>query len=119
VVVVRLFADNAAGVIDSRVTLWYGKNGRKEWYYARGMGDAFVDGLFEAEMKMGRKGSVAHDRSEETMEAKTRWFRSLSLSERMDVLCSFTDLALSANPTLLESKNAQPVAGRIQIISRT
>jgi hypothetical protein len=66
---------------------------------------------------MGRKGSVTHDRSEETTEAKARWFRSLTLSERMNLLCSFTDLALSADPALLERKDAEPVAGRIQVIS--
>ena len=69
-------------------------------------------------MMMGRKGSMSHERSEETMEAKTRWFRSLPLSERMDILCAFTDLALTANPTLPERKDAQPIAGRIQVITR-
>ena len=68
---------------------------------------------------MKQSGSVTHDRGEETMEAKARWFQSLSLSERMDMLCAFTDLALSANPTLQERKHAQPVAGRIQVLSAT
>ncbi|NKB24978.1 MAG: hypothetical protein GKR87_11500 [Kiritimatiellae bacterium] len=45
-------------------------------------------------------GSVTHDRSEETPEAKARWFRSLPLVDRMDMLCSLTDLALTANPSL-------------------
>jgi hypothetical protein len=51
------------------------------------------------------------------MEAKTRWFRSLSLDERMDIFCEFTDLALSINPDLKGQKHAQPVAGRIQVLS--
>jgi hypothetical protein len=38
----------------------------------------------------------------------------LPLSERMEMLCSFTDLALTVNPALQERKDAQPVAGRIQ-----
>ena len=62
-------------------------------------------------------GAVTHDRSEETMEAKARWFASLPLAERMDMLCWFTDLALTVNPGLQERKDAQPVAGRIQVIS--
>jgi hypothetical protein len=62
-------------------------------------------------------GTISHDRGEETMEAKARWFQSLTLAERMDMLCAFTDLALSANPTLQERKHAQPVAGRIQVLS--
>jgi hypothetical protein len=61
--------------------------------------------------------SVSHDRQEETPEAKALWFRSLSMQERMEMLCAFTDLALSVNPDLQERKNAQPVAGRIQVIS--
>ena len=64
-------------------------------------------------------GEVTHDRSEETMEAKVRWFSSLPLSERMDMLCFFTDLALTVTPALQECKDAQPIAGRIQVISAT
>jgi len=71
------------------------------------------------EKRMNQKGAVTHDRSEETMEAKARWFHSLPISERMEMLCAFTDLALSVNPALQESKHAQPVAGRIQVISKT
>ncbi len=67
---------------------------------------------------MEQSHSVTHDRDEESMEAKARWFQSLSLSDRMDMLCAFTDLALSVNPTLQERKHAQPVAGRVQVLSR-
>lgn len=63
--------------------------------------------------------SISHDRSEETPEAKVQWFRSLSMSERMEMLCAFTDMALSVNPALQERKHTQPVAGRIQVISAT
>jgi hypothetical protein len=61
--------------------------------------------------------SISHDRQEETPEAKVRWFRSLSLSERMELLCFFTDLILAANPRILEQRNAQPVAGRVRVLS--
>ncbi|HCO93211.1 MAG TPA: hypothetical protein DIU00_04540 [Phycisphaerales bacterium] len=60
--------------------------------------------------------SVSHDRNDESADAKARWFRSLALSERMKILCSFTDLALTANPGLQEQKNAQPVTGSIQVL---
>ena len=63
--------------------------------------------------------AILHDRQEESIESKARWFQSLSLSERMELLCWFTDLALTVNPSLQERKNAQPVAGRIQVISKT
>jgi len=51
---------------------------------------------------MSQRGSVSHDRREETIEAKVRWFRSLPLADRMDLLCAFTDLALSVNPALAD-----------------
>jgi len=66
---------------------------------------------------MRTHGSASHDRLEESPEAKAWWFRSLPMSERMERLCAFTDLALSVNPSLQERKCAQPVAGRIQVIS--
>ncbi|MEK7449108.1 MAG: hypothetical protein AAB019_06460 [Planctomycetota bacterium] len=63
--------------------------------------------------------TISHHREKETIESKVRWFRSLPLSERMEMLCSFTDLALTVNPKLQDLKNAQPVTGRFQIISKT
>jgi len=63
--------------------------------------------------------AISHDRGEETPEAKARWFQSLSLSERMDLLCSFTDLILTNNPRIVEQKDAQPVAGRVRVLSKT
>jgi hypothetical protein len=63
--------------------------------------------------------AISHDRREETPEAKARWFQSLSLAQRMDLLCAFTDLILSNNPEIVEQKDAQPVAGRIRVLSRT
>ncbi len=62
---------------------------------------------------------ISHNRSDETIEAKVEWFRSLSLSERMDLLCNFTDLALTLNPGILEKKDAQPAKGRIRVLSKT
>ena len=62
---------------------------------------------------------ISHDRQEETLEAKARWFQSLPLSERMDLLCFFTDLILGSNPQIVEQKDAQPIAGRIRVLSET
>jgi hypothetical protein len=62
--------------------------------------------------------TVSHDLEEETPEAKARWFQSLSLSERMDLLCSFTDLVLENNPLIAERKDAEPVAGRVRVLSK-
>jgi len=65
------------------------------------------------------KKEISHSRSDETIEAKTRWFRSLPLSERMEILCSFTDLALEANPKLPDVKDAEQVKRGIRIVSKT
>jgi hypothetical protein len=63
--------------------------------------------------------TVRHDRQQETIEAKVRWFRSLSMTERMEVFNSFVDLALANNPRLKDRAHAQPIAGRIQFLSAT
>jgi len=60
---------------------------------------------------------ISHDFNEESMEAKVRWFRALPLSERMEILCSYTDLALEINPDLAGKKDAQPIKGRVRILS--
>ena len=62
--------------------------------------------------------TISHDLEEETAESKARWFQSLSLLERMDMLCFFTDLVLENNPTIAERKDDQPVAGRIRVLSQ-
>ena len=63
-------------------------------------------------------GTISHDRAEETPEAKALWFQSLSLEERMDLLCSFTDLILESNPTIADRRDARSISGRIRIVSK-
>lgn len=62
--------------------------------------------------------AVVHDRREETPAAKAAWFQSLTLEERMELLCEFTDLILENNPHIAEGKHAQPVEGRICILAK-
>jgi hypothetical protein len=64
-------------------------------------------------------GSVSHDWTDESIEAKALWFQSLSIEERMELFCELTEMALSLNPSLMEKKDAEPAPGRIQVISRT
>jgi hypothetical protein len=53
--------------------------------------------------------AVSHDVSEETQEAKARWFQSLTLQERMEMLCAFTDMVLGVNPHIVEQqRDAKP-----------
>ena len=61
--------------------------------------------------------TAEHNRELESIEAKARWVQSLSMAERMDVFCEFTELALSVRPELKEKKYVKPIAGRIQILS--
>ena len=60
---------------------------------------------------------VTHDRIEETIEAKALWFQSLSLAERMEMLCAFTELLLMTNPKIVEQRNAEPIEGRVRVLT--
>ncbi len=51
------------------------------------------------------KMRVSHSRDAETPEAKARWFQSLPLSDRMELLCAYCDLILSSSPGVLETGN--------------
>ena len=59
---------------------------------------------------------ISHDRRDESLEAKARWFQSLTVQERLDVFCGFMDMTLSLNPGLLEHRRARPVSGRVQVL---
>jgi hypothetical protein len=56
----------------------------------------------------------------ETPEAKARWFRSLTVQERIRVFCEWCDLALAMNPHIAEKKNrnAPRAKGPVCILPR-
>jgi hypothetical protein len=62
--------------------------------------------------------SISHERSEETPEAKARWFQSLSIEVRREIFCAYTDLILSINPDIADKKDVKPVTGRILVLTR-
>ena len=62
--------------------------------------------------------SVSHDWSEETPEAKARWFQSLSIEERMEMLCAFTDLVLELNPNIADARDAEQIRRGAHIITK-
>jgi hypothetical protein len=62
--------------------------------------------------------AVSHDFAEETMEAKARWFQSLTMEQRMAVFCSFMDLIFAINPHIADFKDAEQLAKGIPILSR-
>ncbi len=59
---------------------------------------------------------ISHNRTDESIEAKARWFQSLSLQERMDLLCEFTDMVLENNPNIAEVGRAESSPGRILVL---
>ncbi len=62
---------------------------------------------------------ISHDWSEETPEAKARWFQSLSVEERVEIFCEIAEAALALNPSLAEKELPQKNdwnQGRIQIL---
>jgi hypothetical protein len=62
-------------------------------------------------------GTISHDFKDEEMEAKVRWFQSLTLEERMSVFVSFTRLILQNNPDIVKRKYVRPASERISVIS--
>jgi hypothetical protein len=64
--------------------------------------------------------SVSHDSADEPLETKARWFKSLTPEERMQVFDEFTELLLSVNPGLLETKanDAAETKTDIRIVSK-
>ena len=63
-------------------------------------------------------GSVSHDIRDESLEAKARWFQSLSLEDRMDVFVSFTNLIMENNPDIVKQKYVRPASEHIRVISK-
>ncbi|MHC4472173.1 MAG: hypothetical protein ACYTDY_04985 [Planctomycetota bacterium] len=64
------------------------------------------------------RGTISHLYSEETVEAKARWFRSLPIEERMAILCEFTELALTLRPDLAEKRDAPSAEGRVLVLEQ-
>ncbi len=63
--------------------------------------------------------SISHDFGEESIEEKARWFQSLTLEERMALLCQFTEMLLSVNPKIVDQKDTEPIKGRILVLEKT
>ena len=54
---------------------------------------------------------------DESMAAKARWFRGLSIEERMSVFVAFTRLILENNPEIAKKKHARPVSDHVRILT--
>ena len=62
---------------------------------------------------------VLHDFQAETIDEKTRWFRSLKIEERANNLIMFTEMALALNPELGMKKDVKPLQGRVLVLSKS
>jgi hypothetical protein len=61
--------------------------------------------------------SVSHSFEDETLQAKAKWFQSLSLEERMDVFVAFTNLILENRPDIAKQKDVRSTSERIRVLS--
>jgi hypothetical protein len=59
---------------------------------------------------------ISHSREDETPEAKARWFQSLTVEERIAMLCAWTDLVFENNPDIANQKEATPIPGRVRVL---
>jgi hypothetical protein len=59
---------------------------------------------------------ISHSREDESPEAKARWFQSLTIDERVAMLCAWTDLVFESNPDIARPKDAKPIAGRVRVL---
>jgi hypothetical protein len=64
------------------------------------------------------KPAVSHDRFEESQAGKAEWFQSMTKEERLDYFCDFTELIISCNPEVLETRHAGAVPNVVQIVER-
>lgn len=62
--------------------------------------------------------TISHDRDHETPAGKARWLQSLTLQERMDLFVEYTDFILELNPRIVEQKRAEPIAGRVRVLTQ-
>jgi hypothetical protein len=65
---------------------------------------------------MAEPFGISHDREEETLAAKARWFKALTPAERLAMLSEWTELVLQNNPRLIGIKDAIPVEGRVRVL---
>ena len=61
--------------------------------------------------------SISHDRGEEDILAKARWFAQFTPEERLRMLIEWADAMLALNPAIEDKDRASPIAGRIQVLA--
>lgn len=61
---------------------------------------------------------VSHDRGDEDLLAKAKWFAQFTHQERLRMLIEWSDTMIRLNPRIAEVGRAEPVAGRIQVLEQ-
>jgi hypothetical protein len=62
--------------------------------------------------------SISYNFESESLESKSKWFKSLSMEDRMQIFCEYTDIAFALNPNIAEKRDAQSITGRIQVLRK-
>ncbi|MGI9014704.1 MAG: hypothetical protein ACR2GY_10700 [Phycisphaerales bacterium] len=65
---------------------------------------------------------ISHDRADDSLRAKARWYQSLPFERRMEIFCGLNNMIREINPELFEKKrreDARAIPGRVQIIERS
>jgi len=62
--------------------------------------------------------SVSHSFADESIDAKAKWFRMLSIEERMNILVEFTNLIFENNPEVVKKKHARQASDRVRVLSK-
>lgn len=60
---------------------------------------------------------ISHHREDGDVIAQSHRFKTLSVEQRLELLCEWTDFCLELNPALALKKHAQPIPGRVQVFT--
>jgi len=63
--------------------------------------------------------NVSYDIKDESIEAKVKWFKSLTIQERYQNFCDYIELALLLNPKLAEKKIDKSPSGSVRVLRKT
>ena len=55
-------------------------------------------------------------REQESLIAKARWFRTLTVEERLEYVCEMADFILENQPDLARRRDAQAFTGRVRVL---
>jgi hypothetical protein len=64
------------------------------------------------------KREITHLWSEESTEAKVRWFSSLADEERFELFCEYIEFLVELNPGLVESAHAEAPGRSVRVLEQ-